>query len=298
MEPDSGPMRHGHSAALRALPAEQVLEFAPAALIADPRDIDARVALVNALADLDRAGEAISVAKTGVELEPMSSALHAAHAMALRVAGKTAKSLEASSQAVRLSPNDVNVLMCRDQCSAQHASGRVSLTRTSSPHLRDAVLHADRACELAPHVAATHFVRAQVHLVAKQWHDAEERARVGLAIDPTDSMGLEILGMSHAGRRDFRGASEHYVAAGRVDARSQASPLLAALSRQRALLLVFPLVAAARGLVAARASLAAWIVLIAVTSLCVAVGFALSRSWWLSPTARRARRTQRAVGGS
>ena len=215
---------------------------------------------INSLIDLRRYEEATTAAQQALRSHPDEPELLCVYAIALSHSGQHAIAVESARRAVSLNPDDwfgyrvlgsvlgaapgglregLKALAKARELNPHDplvhlliAERSLDLIPTGTPYdtsvarreiLREARAASTEAKRLAPHDAANHLVDAKVLLAMKEIGAAEAAARHGLRLDPNNAVGHQILGVISSHRGDGGSAADHFVAAARVDPRSDTS---------------------------------------------------------------------------
>ncbi len=183
--------------------------------------------LANALAAL-RDPEAIEVARSAVAIAPNRADIALALASAHVRVDQNAEARAAYERVLELDPHDAQTMVylveldIRDLAHVgSHLSpnGVKELTATDRQILERGTALADRAVELEPTNAAAVTTAAKMRLLDNRFDDAEELLDRAAALDPEESIILQVRAIIAAGRGDLELARAHVRSAAQVNPR-------------------------------------------------------------------------------
>jgi tetratricopeptide (TPR) repeat protein len=164
-----------------------------------------------ALYQLRRWAEAVTAARTGLELAPEDFQLLDVLALAQLESGKKRRARKTIEHALELYPDQPVLHAHRALILARSAGGSFRLARYGKA--RAAV---GEALRLDPQCEAALRVRAQIAMLSRDRRAAEYSAEL-LSIDPEDEQAHVIAGSTLARRGDIAAGLEHYLEAARLD---------------------------------------------------------------------------------
>jgi len=203
--------------------AEEALEAAQRALIADPADPDSELLVARCHAVLGHAQDAIRHATRASGLAPHSPIPHVLRARVLVSIGHRDEAERAADAAIALAPDGA----------LAHATKAVVLA-AAERRPDDAWAAAVRAVELAPDDPDIRIDAGRVALALRRWAGAEEHAQAALALRPDDDEAMSLLGSALAEQGRSADALAHFAGAARSDPRGPGPDLARATARQLA----------------------------------------------------------------
>lgn len=208
---------------------------------------DSYSARARALIQLGRYQEAASVAREGLASAPDDHVLHRMLAIALSKLGDKREALKHATSAVQLNGSgfDHTLLGQILVYAGRHEEGVDALRRgvalsPMDPYshqslaeglikwggarkigaqaiIQEARASAETAMAIDPVDPASHMVLAKAFLFLKDLDSAEQYARSGLAIEPNNHVGHQLLGVIADNRGDVKAAGEHFVTAAKAN---------------------------------------------------------------------------------
>lgn len=186
--------------------ADEALETAQRALIADPSSAESEMLIARCAANLDRPHDAIRHSTRASSLDPQWALPHVLRARVLASMGHRNESIRAAEAAIALAP---------DAAVTYSTKAIVLAAAEFKPdHARASIA---RAVELAPDDADIRVDAARVALAQRDWAAAERHAQAALALDPDDELAMNLLGLALSEQRRPADALGYFVAAARSD---------------------------------------------------------------------------------
>jgi tetratricopeptide (TPR) repeat protein len=195
----------------------EAVEMALRLVADDPNDAEARVLAAQALLDAGRRVEAFEHAKRAIALDPQRSDAFAALSLANGDLGHRRHATACARKAVELDPMNPN----RHAILVEALVHQCGTLRARSAE-RNALLgemnrHADITLELAPDTALAHLMKAKATLARGRPAMARIEAKKALEIDPDNAVAHQILGLAAQQEGEASKASDHFLAAAKVD---------------------------------------------------------------------------------
>lgn len=266
----------------------EAVDVARQGLAQAPDDLHLLDSLASALSDGHQLDEAQRVAERLVALAPDSPRGHLLRGWILHRRGRSNEATTALEQAVRLDPSSSQSRVMLVEALVRRAGqgSRLSMRKAQRDRLlAEAQSHAEEALRLSPTSEVPHLVRAKVALAHDRLPEARTWVERGLAIEPSNHVGHQLLGLIAERVGDLRAAGDHYVAAGQLNPHSTTS--LERLRKMRGAvplggLALYVLIRLLTGL--GRAAGGAWVVIVLVLAV-----LALALNWWWLPRRRVAK---------
>lgn len=190
-------------------------EAAVEALSRDPENPLLLSALSRSFLGLNEPLQAHSFASQAVAQAPGSADLVALLGLTELAAGSQKKAAETLRNARSIDPDNLYVLQLSVYVLLADPKVKSPLTRSNI--LLEARAVADGAVSAHPDNARAHITSGRVHLAAKEYAEAEEAARYGLAIEPNNAEALTLLGMATDKQGRTHDAGDFFVQASKAD---------------------------------------------------------------------------------
>jgi predicted Zn-dependent protease len=188
----------------------------------DPDDASHRVLAAIALIGAGRPKEALEHSGKAVALAPDLAGAHAEHGRALAACRKLPAAADELRTAVDLAPADPYSHALLAEVLVQQARGP---SRTMEL-LAEMSRHIEAVSELRPTSPTGPLLRAKASLAADRPADARRHAREALALDPDNVVGHQLLGLAAQREGEAAAASEHFLSAAKVDRSDHSFKLL------------------------------------------------------------------------
>jgi predicted Zn-dependent protease len=192
------------------------------ALASAPDDAGLMVLLAAALCESGQADEALPVARQAVALRPDHAGGHRTLGWVTHKLGRPGEAADILAHALALDPHDPESHVMRAEVLLRLAHG-TRIPRRRAGVVDEAERHAAEAVRLDPARAAGYLVHGKAAVARGHGPIAEGWARQALALEPDHPVGHQVLGLAAQIRGDTRTAADHYVEAGRLNPRSDAS---------------------------------------------------------------------------
>lgn len=190
-------------------------EAARAGLVTDADHPILLDVLAISLSNLGKHDEAVQTARRRVETMPNDAAGLATLGVVSAAAKRTDEAIAHLRRAVELDPRQVDAHVWLTEALITKAYPRRS--KPPDNRLLDAAaVHARRVMELRPDLAAGDVLFARLALTRGHFGEARHLAESALAKEPGHPGAHVLLGLATQVAGDHRGASEHYVTAGRL----------------------------------------------------------------------------------
>jgi len=194
------------------------------ALAADPDNSELHRLLALALCDAGDPAGAIDAAERAVALRPAGPGSR----MALGIAHYRAKhydsAVEHLSRSIALNPNEptthvwlAEALLKQVSSSFGAEIGRHSKLIDQADH------HGAEAIKLQPERAGGYLIRTKVQIYRKDAFRASHWVHQAVALEPNNPVAHQLLGAIAQANGDTRAAADHFVTAGKLNPRSDAS---------------------------------------------------------------------------
>jgi Flp pilus assembly protein TadD len=203
---DPAAMRERARALLDLGRADEALESAQRALIADPSDPDTEMLVARCHAVLGQPEDCIRHANRAAQLAPESPIPHVLRARVLVSIGHRDEAERAADQAIALAP----------EAALTHSTKGVVLA-AAERRPADAWASMVRAVQISPDDARIRVDAARVALSLRNWTEAEAQAQAALALDPDDSDAMNLLGAAFSKQGRSADALAHFAGAARSD---------------------------------------------------------------------------------
>jgi tetratricopeptide (TPR) repeat protein len=181
----------------------------------DPESARPRVLAAQALHQLGRSKEALEHARRAVELDPEGLDGYVELSLALGDVGRRRQASDAARKAVELAPMNPNCHALLVEALVHESGSPKTANRTAL--LGEMNRHANITMDLAPDSVLAHLMKAKATLAAGRPAMARTEARKALAIDPDNVVAHQILGLAAQQQGETSKASDHFLAAAKVD---------------------------------------------------------------------------------